>query len=294
MTNTYNLEKENGTIFCNANLKKNDELMTIALYHILLNLILYSNCETDDIEKINFIHKILKDTLTKYSQEKSDTELDFKNFILGFLKKFDNNCPFINEINEFEANIDTIINDLAWVNKINNKILSFETKANIVEIVNNILIKTNYLYEDLIRDEKVEDIKKDLETTIISFATGIEYDNFSKENFTNMIKRLCKDYTKIKLNEKEIDLNNSNYIIKTAYCSLDEIGKKILSNILIPHIIADLKITDMKKEVKEEFGFSDIRTQIELYMFKNKWKKIKKQIIDAEVKNKVLERKKIK
>ena len=292
MTSIYDLEKENGTIFCNTNLKKNDELMTIALYHILLNLILYSHCETDEIEKINFIHKTLKDTLAKYSQEKIDTELDFKNFILGFLKKFDNNCPFINEINEFASNIDIIINDLSWVNKINNKMLSFESKANIVEIVNNILIKANYLYEDIIRDEKVESVKKGLETTIISFAIGIEYDNFSKEKFINMIKRLCKDYTKIKLNEKEIELNNSNYIITTAYNSLDETGKKILSNILIPHIIADLKITDMEKEIKEEFGFSNIKTQIELYTFKKKWKKIKQQIIDREVKKKVLERKK--
>lgn len=275
MTYIDNLEKESTTIYLTDNLNKKDRLMTFALYHSFYNYIAYS---LEDSILANNVHRILKESLTEYCNNiQNEEESNPKKFIIGYLYLLKN--TMLDDYSYcFLAELDSIIEELKWVNDIDKKILSFDTKTKIVMILNNIITNTNYSLEGMVGEPKVENIKKQYKKRIINYTKNEEIENYSLDDFITSLKVLTKDFVKDKIKNNEISINtfvDEELIDLYDYFTKDE--QTVLTFTLI-HIVSDIPVEVLSqekllKELSEDLGKSKIKTKITIYKFMKKWAK---------------------
>lgn len=269
------LEKEITTIYLLDKISKYDQLMIFALYHSFYSYISYS---LDNDSFANECHNILKEVLSKYcSSVRQSEKLDYKKFMVQYLSILKDTL-LDDYAYCFLREIDSIIQELTWVDKINTKELSFDTKTKLVMIINNIINNTNYHFENIVNDEKLNDIKEEYRSTIIDCSINIDVENYFLDYFISFLKILTKKFIKRKVNSNEIDFGNTkDKELNDIYNYFNDNEKVVLKLILL-HIICDISDEEfgqdlLLSELSEELDMSKTKIKILVWKFVLKWNK---------------------
>lgn len=269
------LEKEITTIYLLDKISKYDQLMIFALYHSFYSYISYS---LDNDSFANECHNILKEELSKYCSDVRQSEkLDYKKFMVQYLSILKDTL-LDDYAYYFLREIDSIIQELTWVDKINNKELSFDTKTKLVMIINNIINNTNYHFENIVNDEKLNDIKEEYKSTIIDCSINIDVENYFLDYFISFLKILTKKFIKRKVDSNEIDFGNTkDKELNDIYNYFNDNEKVVLKLILL-HIICDISAEEfgqdlLLSELSEELDMSKTKIKILVWKFVLKWNK---------------------
>lgn len=274
------VEKEITTIYLCDKIEKNGQLILFALYHSFYNYIAYS---IEDNVFADNCHGILKEELLKYCRNiTNNKKLNYRDFIIGYLNTLKNTL-LDDYAYYFLGEIDSIIHELTWVDKINKRELSFDTKTKLVMIINNIINNINYHFENVMGEEKSKSIKNDYKDTLIYAISNFEVENYSLRKFIFSLKMLTKYYIKEKVDNNEIDLNSINdEELNGIYSYFNDEEKVVLKTILI-HIICDIPAEDFEQdmllaELSEELGMSVIKTKKVVNSFAKKWARFTKSV----------------
>ena len=280
-----NVEKEKSLIYTTRNIKNKDELMIYSLYLVLYNSVLYSLIDNSILEKCC---SEIKDKLYKYCIKISngDEEVDFYNFMLGYLNELKNSIVDDFAIDYIEK-YDVIIKNLDWVNDINNKVMSFDNKANVVKKLSKHFINFNFLISDII--EEPEDIKDEFQQVTLGLIKDFAYDNFDISLFETKLKEITRDYIIYKREKKEIDFNElASSGLKSVYDLFRDSEKKVLDYIII-YTMAGISFYRDEKEfviekLSEELNCSKFKTNLIFNKFIRKWHNFA-DVIDAYLSN---------
>lgn len=268
------LNKEKIMFFSSNSINKNEELMAFALYNLFYNSIKYSLDNNSILDKY---HELMIKYLDKYNNKlsKNNIKLNSKEYMLGYIKELkDWDFPKLNE--EYKNDINNIIDSLKWVNNINNKLISFSDKVDIVTIINDYFINARILFGNFVKEDKADKMYNDYRITILSFNEGIDYDEFSNDIFIKILNEISRDFINNKINEKEIDLNNINDdSLNEIYNSFDNNGKKILIY-LISYTFTNYSNIPLESyfnpdRLSNELGLSKFKTKLVMYKFINNW-----------------------